>query len=98
MNNNLVYFLVYRKRVGQKLRLKHPTGGLVMEPNKYLYGNPVADFGLAADLCEQRYHCGPHEELIIAEVFCKKERVMAMKLHQLWEDEQHEFLEMMGAG
>jgi hypothetical protein len=66
-----------------------------MEADGYVYGYPICDFQLAADVLHQRYHCGPHEELIIAEVLEKTEKSIAMRLHWKYERDTAEFLEMM---
>ena len=65
-----VYFLVFRHRTRKRsIDWDRPTGGLVMQAERFVEGFPVADFRLARDVIEQRYHCGPREELVIAEVF-----------------------------
>lgn len=94
--SKLCYFLAYRRTSGrEKLRLSQPTGGLVMKPWAVVNGVPAADLALAADVLTERYHCKPDEELVIAEVFCKKEQKLARQLHRAWEEEMHEFLELM---
>ena len=91
-----VYFLVYRVRnCKRNINWTKPTGGLVMQADHYVQGCPISDPQLAADVLELRYHCGPHETLVIAEVFEKPEMRLARKLHQRWEAEQHEFRELM---
>jgi hypothetical protein len=56
---------------------------------------PVCDFKLAGSVLEQRYHCGPDEELVVAEVYERKEQRLARKLHTEWEGQMSEFLELM---
>ena len=66
-----------------------------MNPVRMVEGIPVADMAIAADVLAQRYHCGPHEELVIAEVLCRKEKRLARELHRKWDAEMSEFVEMM---
>lgn len=95
--SQLCYFLIYRLRPGRKLRWNHPTGGLVMEPGRVIAGVPAADLKLASDVAEQRYHCEADEKLVLAEVFQRKEKKLAQRLHALWEEEMHAFLELMNS-
>jgi hypothetical protein len=91
-----VYFLCYRiKNCRRNINWTNPTGGLVMEADEFVQGKPISDHQLAANVLELRYHCGPHEALVIAEVFEEPEMLLARRLHQRWEREQHEFLELM---
>ena len=89
------YFLCFRRRRNSKIHWRHPTGGLVVEPDRVVSGIPLAALQLVADVFAERYHCGPGEELIIAEVFEKRERRLALTLHRRWEREAWEFRELM---
>ena len=90
------YFLIYRHRLTSKqIRWDRPTGGLVTEPDRIVAGIPISDMALAAEVLEQRYHCGPHEETIICEVFGREEKRLARKLHRQWETSMREFVELM---
>ena len=93
----LCYFLIFRRYISCKreLRWNKPTGGLVMIPDRVVDGHSVADMCLASDVIELRYHCGPHEELIVVEVFSKREKRLAERLHEKWEAEYEEFVELM---
>jgi hypothetical protein len=66
-----------------------------MQAESFVEGHPVGDFQLAAEVLYQRYHCSPMEELVVDEVFEKKEMRLARKLFRRWESDQHEFLELM---
>ena len=61
----------------------------------FVEGHPVGDFQLAADVLYHRYHCGPMEELVVDEVFEKKEMRLARKLFRKYEAGMHEFIELM---
>jgi hypothetical protein len=90
------YYLAYRKKVSKlSVNWRKPTGGLMLKPERIVDGYPVGDFQLAWEVLKRRYHCGPHEELIVAEVFEKQEMRMARKLFRQWEAEAKEFLELM---
>lgn len=90
------YFLAYRKRCGKlSVNWRKPTGGLVQKPARFVEGYPVSDFQKAGRILERRYHCGPHEELIIAEVFEQEEMRMARQFHRKWQWERTSFLELM---
>lgn len=91
-----VYFLVYRRRAGHRIRFDRPTGGLVMEAKRAFNGKPVSDLRLADAVAHQRYHCRPDEELILAEVFERKDCREARKLFRAYESEMAEFRELMG--
>ena len=91
----LCFFLCYRKRANKRIRWSHPTGGLVMEPECIVNGIPKADLRLAGEVLEQRYHCEGDEELIVAEVFQRKEMKLAKRLHQEWEEDMVSFKELM---
>ena len=93
----LCYFLVFRHIIASRRKIdwKNPTGGLVIKPIKYAGKKPVADMGEVATIFEERYHCGPHEELLIVELFSKNDQEMAWKLHSQWELESLEFQELM---
>ena len=92
------YFLAYRKRCGKlSVNWRKPTGGLVQKPARFVEGYPVSDFQKAGRILERRYHCAPHEELIIAEVFEREEIRLARKLHLKWVADVREFRELMGA-
>lgn len=91
------YFLVYRRYSDcrKKIRWREPTGGMVMAPGSFYQGVPVSDWTLALSVIEQRYHRGPNEELIVVEVFSRKEKRLAQQLHDQWEQEAAEFMELM---
>jgi hypothetical protein len=89
------YFLAYRKKSGKKIRWDSPTGGLVMKPDRFVEGYPVGDYQLAYEVLKRRYHCGPGEELVMAEVFEKREMRLARKLCQEWNREAVEFIDLM---
>jgi len=95
MRKRCFYLAYRRKRSRRSIDWTRPTGGLVMEADGYVYGYPICDFQLAADVLHQRYHCGPHEELIIAEVLEKTEKGIAMRLHGKWERDMSEFMDLM---
>jgi len=91
----MCFYLCYRRQAGGRIRWKHPTGGFVQKPESFVQGCPIGDFQLAAATLERRYHCGPHEELIIAEVFEQEEMRMARQFHRKWQWERTSFLELM---
>jgi len=66
-----------------------------MEPKAIINGVCQSDFPLAEEVIEQRYHRNTYEELVIAEVFEKREKRLARKLHNEWEAEMAEFVELM---
>ena len=92
-----VYYLIFRRRINskRKLRWSNPTGGLVLCADRVVDGHPVADMNLVSDLIELRYHAGPHEEVLLYEVFDRKKQRLARRLHDEWEEEELEFLELM---
>ena len=91
------YFLVFRIKTTSLVPFDwdNPTGGLVTEPCDVINGHPVPDIALTRMVLELRYHCHHDEQLVLAEVFDQPEKQLAAKLHQRWEDEAHEFLELM---
>ena len=96
MKRKLCYFLCFRvPRVGGQIRWDNPTGGMVMRPYKYLDGMPLADFTIARNLLEERHHCRPDEHLVIAEVFERPEKRLAQQLHNRYEAEMQEFVDLM---
>jgi hypothetical protein len=90
-----VHFLIYRLRSGESIRWNKPVGGLVMRPKRVCAGIEVADFGLAEEIAQHRYHCGPGEELILAEVLEEKDQVKSHRLHHRYERDFEDFLELM---
>ena len=67
-----------------------------MIPDRIVDGHSVADTGLVEELFEIRYHCGPHErKLLIREVFSRRKCRLAKRLHEKWEAEYEEFVELM---
>ncbi len=90
------YYLAYRqKNDGRSVPWDRPTGGLVMDPEEYVQGHPIGDSAAAYEILQERYHCGPDEVLIMAEVFEKRECMKAHRLHHQWEHSMNQFLEMM---
>ena len=90
------FYLCYRRKHSRRsIDWTRPTGGLVMEADGYVYGYPICDFQLASDVLHQRYHCGPGEALIIAEVLEKEERSIAKRLHLRWEQDMADFHDLM---
>lgn len=61
-----------------------PIGGLVV---------PTEDSTYACHVAHQRYHCGPHEWLLVAEVRRYQSCVRARLLHDQWEREMREWME-----
>lgn len=90
-----VYFLAFRHRADRPIRVNRPTGGLVMKAERFVEGIPLADFTLARDVFQQRYHCQADEILDIAEVFGQRQRRWARRLHRQWERDLVEFAELM---
>jgi hypothetical protein len=95
--NSLCYFLFFRRKPRQRFRWDRPAGGLVMEAIGYSHGKPVADLRLAGEVLEQRYHCAPYEDAVIAEVFDRRDKETAQRLHDQWEQEALFFRELMGS-
>ena len=94
--SNQCFFLAYRRKRGRlTIDWTHPTGGLVMDPERFVDGFPISDFRLAAEILKLRYHCQADEQLIVAEVLERREQRLAHKLHHRWEREMHSFLELM---
>ena len=91
------YFLIFRTPICGCFDLDEPTAGLVVEAGREIDGIPVADIDLVRAVAEQRIHCGPHERLVLAEVFEDADRFKAKVLHRHWEMEMHSFLELMEA-
>ena len=94
-----VYFLIYRHYLTCKRKIdwSNPTGGLVVCADRVVDGHPVADMCLVSDVIGLRYHAGPHEELVVREVFGPKKRRLARRLHNEWEQGMHDFVELMEA-
>ena len=90
-----VYYLCYRRQVGGRIRWKHPTGGFVQKPESFVQGCPIGDFQLAAATLERRYHCDYGEELVVAEVFEKRDVRMARRLFLEWNRDAVEFVDLM---
>ena len=93
----LCYFLVYRVHNWEPngIPWHRPTGGLVMEPLKVVDGIPVSDYKLAGQILEERYHCDAGELLCVAECFAEPEQNLAVRLHEKWDNEMHEFAALM---
>jgi hypothetical protein len=89
------YFLIYRGPDKTPINWVEPTGGLVVEPKKIVDDIPIADIGLVQQVAEHRYHYGPGEFLVIAEVFEPLEQGVADALHDEYEKDLREFLELM---
>ena len=92
MSNQKAYFLVYRQKVGE--HSGEPTGGLEMDA-EVVGGELAPDYKLAFCLITQRYHCAPGESLIFREVFDAEDQWDAHLLHNAWELEMRDFLELM---
>ncbi len=84
------YFLLYRvpDESGRSIDWNNPTGGLV---------TATEDKEHAMDIARARYHLGPHEEMVLAEVWGVAEAAQAYKLHLAWDQEMNSFLELMKA-
>jgi hypothetical protein len=91
------YYLLFRQPSPRSIDWDNPTGGLMLKPERYVDEFPIGDFQLAAEVLKKRYHCGPHECVVIAEVFEKKEIRLARKLHLKWVADVREFRELMNA-
>ena len=89
------YFLVFRNKAGDPIDWDTPTGGLVVLAEWVVYGHAGCDIPLVRDIIEQRYHCGPSEQLVLAEVFDNDEKYQATLLHKHWDMEMHDFKELM---
>lgn len=104
MKTGQCFFLCFRvDRVGGCINWDEPCGGLVMKAETTIVENedgeereiPVADFGLARDILEQRFHCTPLETLLVAEVYQPEEQWTARLLHRDYELGMESFLELM---
>jgi hypothetical protein len=81
------YYYLYRHRKSPiHIDWESPTGGLVVEgrllPHQVL------------DIAKQRYHCAPWEQILCVEVLRQEERWEAALLHQAWEMEMRQWLEL----
>ena len=94
------YFLLYRVPSVQTkpINWDKPDGGLVMKPKHVCSGVSVPDVELAQEVASHRYHCAPHETLLLVEVFEEYDKSRARRLHKLYERNFHEFLELMNVG
>lgn len=100
LSNGQVYLLVYRVKKGpgggiSAVKWNFPTGGLVMAAQKLLDGMPVCDWPVARTMANIRWHPAPDEELIICEVFEDFERAVALRLHNAYEADIRDFVELM---
>jgi len=96
------YVLIWRVPKGglYSIDWDKPTGGMIMEPRKVLTTQcgrrlAIVDWSLARSVAHERYHCGPGEELILAEVFEPAEQRLAKVAHLRWELEIRSFLQLM---
>ena len=98
------FFLCFRvDRIGGCINWDEPKGGLVMSAEVTTVEDedgeeheiPVADFHLARDIFEQRFHCLPTQTLLIAEVYQPEEQWTARLLHRDYELGMESFLELM---
>lgn len=90
-----VHFLAYRLKEGESIKWTRPTGGLVMKPKRVCKGVEVADFVLAEEIISHRFHCAPGEHIILAEVLEEVDQVKAHRLHNRYERDYSDFLELM---
>ena len=95
-SEKMCYFLCYRRRGRSKnIDWDHPTGGMVVEPLKVIGNIAVSDFRSAIEAMEDRFHCGPGEDLVIMEVFEQEYQSLAWLLHIKWQRDMHQFFELM---
>ena len=96
MKTAYLYWLIFRRNDDCGcIDWDNPTGGLVVETNNVVEGIPVGNMEVIREVCLERYHCGPGEHLIMAEVFEIEDQQRAVILHEQWESEMKTFMEMM---
>lgn len=88
------YFFVYRVLKGEEVDWDNPTGGMMLKfPKKG--GIPVVDACVLHRVASQMYHCGPHEQLLVVELFEEHEQHAARVLAARYECEIAQFKELM---
>jgi hypothetical protein len=98
--SNKIHILIWRTNKSMSdIDWEEPTGGLVMNGERKMSQAGVTflapDWPLVKEIAHARYHCGPHEELVIVQVIEARERFVAELLHRHWEKSMAEFVEMM---
>ena len=92
------YFLIYRhSKLCYVIDWEQPTGGMVLEPDFVVEGHAGVCRMRIQDEAKDRYHCGPNEDLLIAEVFGEYECRAAQRLHQQWMADRIDFMTIMSA-
>jgi hypothetical protein len=86
------YYLIYR--------VSHDTAGGLQAIDWTEPTGGIEDFALLKqsevyDVARTRYHCGPHEDLILAQVWGEEEVWQAHLLHEAWELEMRDFIQLM---